>query len=94
MKLTPFGKLFLALVVLGVVGFVVFKRYGDNLRSWSGAKTTSSDGTSGESASSVLPSTAMVAARTGESGKSCATAGVQTATNVAAKARRYRFICR
>lgn len=48
MKLTPFGKLFLALVVLAVVGFVVFKRYGDNLRSWSGAKTESSDGKSGD----------------------------------------------
>lgn len=34
MKLTPFGKLFLALVILGVVGFVVFKRYGEDLRSW------------------------------------------------------------
>ncbi len=37
MKLTPFGKLFLALVVLGVVGVVVYKRFGDDLRQWSGA---------------------------------------------------------
>ncbi|MDQ3262657.1 MAG: phosphate ABC transporter substrate-binding/OmpA family protein [Myxococcota bacterium] len=37
MKLTPFGKLFIALVVLGVVGFVVFKRYGDQVKGWAGA---------------------------------------------------------
>ncbi|MFZ5471373.1 MAG: phosphate ABC transporter substrate-binding/OmpA family protein [Myxococcota bacterium] len=37
MKLTPFGKLFLTLVVLGVVGFVVFKKYGDQIRGWAGA---------------------------------------------------------
>lgn len=44
MKLTPFGKLFLALVVLGVVGFIVFKRYGDDIKAWSGAKPTTGDG--------------------------------------------------
>ncbi len=37
MKLTPFAKVFLVLVILGVVGFVGFKKYGDNLRSWAGA---------------------------------------------------------
>jgi NitT/TauT family transport system substrate-binding protein len=36
MKLTPFGKAFLALVVLGVVGFVVFKRYSGDIKSWAG----------------------------------------------------------
>ncbi|MFL5321969.1 MAG: phosphate ABC transporter substrate-binding/OmpA family protein [Myxococcaceae bacterium] len=50
MKLTPFGKLFLALVVLGVVGFVVFKRYGDEIKSWSGAKTSTEGGKSSDSA--------------------------------------------
>jgi NitT/TauT family transport system substrate-binding protein len=39
MKLTPFAKVFLAVIVLAVIGFVVFKRYGDNLREWSGAGT-------------------------------------------------------
>ena len=39
MKLTPFGKLFIALVALGVIGFVVFKKYGDQIRTWSGATT-------------------------------------------------------
>lgn len=37
MKLTPFGKLFIALVALGVIGFVGFKKYGDQIRAWSGA---------------------------------------------------------
>src|SRR5688500_3134364 len=37
MKLTPFGKLFLALVVLSVIGFVVFNRYGDKIKTWAGA---------------------------------------------------------
>jgi NitT/TauT family transport system substrate-binding protein len=37
MKLTPFGKLFLALIVLSVMGFVVFKRFGGEIRQWAGA---------------------------------------------------------
>ncbi len=37
MKLTPFAKVFLVLVILGVAGFIGFKKYGDNLRSWAGA---------------------------------------------------------
>ena len=37
MKLTPFAKIFLVLVILGVAGFIGFKQYGDNLRSWAGA---------------------------------------------------------
>lgn len=37
MKLTPFGKLFLALVIVGVVGFVVYRRFGQELRQWAGA---------------------------------------------------------
>lgn len=45
MKLTPFGKLFIALVALGVIGFVVFKKYGDNIKAWSGAKVE--DGSKG-----------------------------------------------
>ena len=50
MKLTPFGKLFIALVALAVIGFVVFKKYGDQLREWSGAGKVDSkkpDGTGG-----------------------------------------------
>jgi NitT/TauT family transport system substrate-binding protein len=50
MKLTPFGKLFIALVALGVIGFVGWKKYGDNLRAWSGAKVEDPkkpDGTGG-----------------------------------------------
>ena len=37
MKLTPFGKLFLVLIVLGVLGFIGFKKYGDQIKAWSGA---------------------------------------------------------
>jgi NitT/TauT family transport system substrate-binding protein len=37
MKLTPFAKVFLVLVILGVGGFIGFKKYGESLRSWSGA---------------------------------------------------------
>ena len=39
MKLTPLGKLFLAIVILGVVGFVVFKKYGDQIRGFAGVGT-------------------------------------------------------
>jgi NitT/TauT family transport system substrate-binding protein len=50
MKLTPFGKLFIVLVALGVIGFVGFKKYGDELRQWAGAapktdEATKPDGT-------------------------------------------------
>jgi NitT/TauT family transport system substrate-binding protein len=44
MKLTPFGKLFIALVALGVIGFVAFKKYGDDLRGWAGAGPKTVDG--------------------------------------------------
>ncbi len=39
MKLTPFGKLFIVLVALGVLGFVGYRKYGDQLKAWSGAQT-------------------------------------------------------
>lgn len=49
MKLTPFGKLFIALVALGVIGFVVWKKYGDDVKAWSGVTpktdTTGKSGT-------------------------------------------------
>lgn len=50
MKLTPFGKFFLAMVVVAVVGFVAFKKYGDELRQWSGA-TKKADAPAGGAAS-------------------------------------------
>src|SRR5258708_2658311 len=37
MKLTAFGKFFLFLIIVGVVGFIAFKRYGDQLKGWAGA---------------------------------------------------------
>lgn len=40
MKLTPFGKIFIVLVALGVIGFVAWRKYGDQLRAWSGATTS------------------------------------------------------
>jgi outer membrane protein OmpA-like peptidoglycan-associated protein len=36
MKLTPVGKAFLVLVVLGVGGFIAFKRYGTEIKGWAG----------------------------------------------------------
>ncbi|MFO0596606.1 MAG: phosphate ABC transporter substrate-binding/OmpA family protein [Myxococcaceae bacterium] len=50
MKLTPFGKLFIALVALGVIGFVGWKKYGDQVRSWSGAGPKVEGGTGGGNA--------------------------------------------
>jgi NitT/TauT family transport system substrate-binding protein len=44
MKLTPFGKLFIALVAFLVIGFVAFKKYGDDLRNWAGAAPKTPDG--------------------------------------------------
>ena len=47
MKLTPFGKFFLFLVIVAVVGFIAFKRYGGEIKNWAGA---------GQTAKGVLPS--------------------------------------
>jgi len=35
MKLTPFAKAFIALVILGVVGYTGYHYYGDQIRNWS-----------------------------------------------------------
>lgn len=43
MKLTPFGKLFIVIVALGVVGFVAFKKYGDRLKDWAGVAPKSAE---------------------------------------------------
>ncbi|MDY0059440.1 MAG: phosphate ABC transporter substrate-binding/OmpA family protein [Myxococcota bacterium] len=37
MKLTPLAKVFIALVVLAVIGYVVYARFGDQLREWAGS---------------------------------------------------------
>ena len=34
MKLTPFAKVFITLVVLAVVGYVVYAKFGSNVRTW------------------------------------------------------------
>jgi NitT/TauT family transport system substrate-binding protein len=36
MRLTPFGKFFLALVVVAVAGFIAYRRFGGSLRDWAG----------------------------------------------------------
>ncbi len=46
MKLTPFGKLFIVLVALGVIGFVGYRKYEDRIKAWSGA-STGADGDKG-----------------------------------------------
>jgi NitT/TauT family transport system substrate-binding protein len=38
-KLTPFGKLFIALVGISVAGFVAYTRFGDQIRGWAGVAT-------------------------------------------------------
>ncbi len=39
MKLTAFGKLFIALVGLSVAGFVAYTKFGDQIRGWAGVAT-------------------------------------------------------
>lgn len=50
MKLTPFGKLFIVLVALGVIGFVGYRKFGDEVRTWAGAapKGGTAAGTAGQ----------------------------------------------
>jgi NitT/TauT family transport system substrate-binding protein len=48
MKLTPFGKFFLFLVIVAVFGFIAFKRYGGEIKNWAGAgQTGANSGTNG-----------------------------------------------
>ena len=44
MKLTPISKVFLALICIGVVGFIVFKRYGAEVKGWAGAGEAKTQG--------------------------------------------------
>lgn len=38
MKLTPFAKLFITVVILGVLGYVVWQKKGGDIRKWAGAE--------------------------------------------------------
>ena len=38
MKLTPFAKFFITVVILGVVGYVVWEKKGSDIRKWAGAE--------------------------------------------------------
>ena len=38
MKLTPFAKLFITVVVLGVLGYAFWHYKGDTVRQWAGAE--------------------------------------------------------
>src|SRR4051812_20346491 len=44
MKLTPFAKAFIAVVVLGVIGFATWHYKGDAIRQWAGGERTAEDG--------------------------------------------------
>src|SRR3954466_5286839 len=46
MKLTPFAKAFIAVVVLGVVGFATWHYKGDAIKSWAGGEKTAEGGDS------------------------------------------------
>src|SRR5688572_25595123 len=49
MRLTPFAKAFIAVVVLGVIGFATWHYKGDAIKQWAGAeKTTETGGDSGD----------------------------------------------
>jgi NitT/TauT family transport system substrate-binding protein len=39
MKLTPFAKLFITIIILGVLGFFTYTRYGDQIRCWASPET-------------------------------------------------------
>ena len=43
MKLTPFAKLFVTVVVLGVLGYAFWHYKGDTVRKWAGAEKQTGD---------------------------------------------------
>ncbi len=51
MKLTPFAKMFVTLVVLAVVGYVGWRRYGDTVRCWASPAACSPEGVVSQAAS-------------------------------------------
>src|ERR1700749_687376 len=44
MKLTPFAKAFIAVVVLGVIGFATWHYKGDAIKQWAGGERTAEEG--------------------------------------------------
>ena len=52
MKLTPFAKVFIAIVVLAVVGFATWHYKGDSIKEWAGGSDKPASG--GDSSASTL----------------------------------------
>ena len=50
MKLTPFGKIFVALVIVAVVGFITYRRFGGDLKKWSEDPASKSTAAAGSTA--------------------------------------------
>ena len=46
MKLTPFAKAFVAVVVLAVIGFATWHYKGDAIKQWAGGERTAEGGDS------------------------------------------------
>src|SRR5580704_3475441 len=46
MKLTPFAKVFIAVVVLGVIGFAAWHYEGDTIKNWAGGEKPEAGGDS------------------------------------------------
>lgn len=61
MKLTPFGKLFIALVIVAVAGYILYRRFGGDVKEWArepGKAAPSADRTADESDFELLDRTA------------------------------------
>lgn len=53
MKLTPLGKAFIALVILATAGYIVYRRFGADLRQWSSDQATSDGKPAGRASAEV-----------------------------------------
>jgi ABC-type nitrate/sulfonate/bicarbonate transport system substrate-binding protein len=53
MKLTPFAKFFITVVILGVIGYVLWHYKGGDVRTWAGAEKSSSSRTASKSSGGV-----------------------------------------
>jgi NitT/TauT family transport system substrate-binding protein len=83
MKLTPFAKIFITLIVLGVVGYAGYHYYGDKLRDWSkgGAGAETKPGGEGKAQAGVTKEDFGALKNTPDPDRKAGASGVQ-ATNV------------
>lgn len=56
MRLTPFAKIFVTVVILGTTGFILYSKFGGEMRNWASGQAGGSEGSAGSSGAVALGS--------------------------------------